>query len=122
MARSRQYESYLNSFDWYLKRRAALGRANNRCQKCGETRGLEVHHLTYAHLGAEREEDLLVVCKDCHEKEDSERKVRVERKVWEARVNGWAEKKYGEEWWINHDPESVEEEFNEWLEDKEELS
>lgn len=32
-----------------------------------------MHHLTYERLGAERDEDLLVVCRRCHKKEDKKR-------------------------------------------------
>ena len=63
------YLAYLNSPEWRTKRRDALRRAEYRCQAegCTSKRGLQVHHLTYERLGAELDDDLVVVCEDCHE-------------------------------------------------------
>jgi hypothetical protein len=36
-------------------------------ERCIETTGLEVHHLDYARLGAERDEDLEVLCRFHHQ-------------------------------------------------------
>jgi hypothetical protein len=48
-------------------RRQVLARNGWRCQLCGSSRGLEVHHLTFrSRLGADTEEDLISVCRDCH--------------------------------------------------------
>ena len=38
------------------------------CQNCGKDYDLQVHHKTYENLGEEKEEDLLLVCKNCHSK------------------------------------------------------
>lgn len=37
------------------------------CRKCGARKGLQVHHLSYARLGHESFDDLICVCKKCHE-------------------------------------------------------
>jgi hypothetical protein len=34
---------------------------------CGEARWLQVHHVTYAHLGDEPDADLTVMCWYCHQ-------------------------------------------------------
>jgi 5-methylcytosine-specific restriction endonuclease McrA len=120
--RSQRYESYINSFAWYLKRRAALERVDNRCQRCGAKDGLEVHHRTYERLENERETDLMVVCPPCHKIEDASRELatfsrRVQRRQ-SARVDAWATKKYGEGWEHRFNEDQVEEEFNEWLDRK----
>lgn len=43
---------------------------NLRCQLCGSTEGLSVHHATYENHGDELHhlKDLICLCKDCHEK------------------------------------------------------
>jgi hypothetical protein len=46
---------------------------------CGAHGPAEVHHKDYTRLGHELDDDLLIVCKECHPKADRER---VE---WEAR-------------------------------------
>lgn len=60
------YLAYLRSADWRTHRNRALGLANYRCQRCGSTRELEVHHRTYERLGREWDQDLEVVCTACH--------------------------------------------------------
>lgn len=47
-------------------RKAALQRAGNKCQKCGSGGALDVHHLVYRRY-RERPEDLIAVCRTCHE-------------------------------------------------------
>jgi len=60
------YLSYIASPAWRERRRRALERADYRCQLCGERRSLQVHHVTYANLGSERDADLTVLCALCH--------------------------------------------------------
>lgn len=66
------YREYLLSEHWKATRNAARHRAGYRCQRCGKQyepaeRGkLNVHHLSYDRLGAERDEDLEVLCRPCH--------------------------------------------------------
>lgn len=59
------YAAYLRSPHWQALRRQALDLARRRCP-CGACTGLQVHHLTYARLGAERLGDLAVLCRGCH--------------------------------------------------------
>lgn len=66
--RQDEYKDYLNSDHWKNTRDAALTRAGNQCQNCGETRGLQVHHKTYARRGKEKPGDLQVLCDHCHQK------------------------------------------------------
>lgn len=61
------YEDYLRSAKWQRKRRAALARAEHRCQVCSGRDRLNVHHRTYERLGDERPADLTVLCETCHE-------------------------------------------------------
>jgi hypothetical protein len=80
-----EYQRYLRSPHWQKVRAAALARAGNRCQgvidvwperpdrswptRCGQTRGLQVHHKTYERLGREAPQDVFVLCDACHEAE-----------------------------------------------------
>lgn len=61
------YDAYLQSDGWKDKRREALHRASNRCQVCNSQTSLDVHHRTYERLGFEHNEDLTVLCRECHE-------------------------------------------------------
>jgi hypothetical protein len=61
------YHEYLRSPQWKEKRKAALARANYRCLMCNSPDNLDVHHRTYKNIGNEREEDLAVLCRTCHD-------------------------------------------------------
>jgi hypothetical protein len=67
------YRSFLASPVWARTRRTALYRAAHRCQavdssghRCEARSGLEVHHLTYARVGDEDWDDLVVLCRAHH--------------------------------------------------------
>src|SRR5205823_5272038 len=64
------YEEYLRSAAWLTRRGRALKLAKWRCQECWARSAryapLEVHHLTYERLGAELDDDLIVLCPTCH--------------------------------------------------------
>jgi 5-methylcytosine-specific restriction endonuclease McrA len=61
------YREYLRSPEWKAKRERKLEQALGRCQVCNrEDMTLEVHHRTYERRGNEWDEDLTVLCRDCH--------------------------------------------------------
>jgi hypothetical protein len=68
------YADFLDSPVWRVTRRQALVRAGFRCQwvvpgmtiRCGSRHRLEVHHLTYARIGDEDPDDLVVLCRAHH--------------------------------------------------------
>ncbi len=62
------YAEYLQTPEWQEVRRRALYRAGYRCQACNEQGRLDVHHRTYERRGAERNADLTVLCRACHER------------------------------------------------------
>lgn len=64
--RRREYAAYLQSPAWAVKRAKVLARCGGRCEGCGEAAKLEVHHLTYAHFGAEFLFELVGLCAECH--------------------------------------------------------
>lgn len=59
-------KSYLKSTHWRRVRNKALSTSGFRCSACGTNKRLQVHHLTYAHLGHEHKKDLKVLCYNCH--------------------------------------------------------
>lgn len=58
----------MNSDEWKARRQEKLKSSGFKCELCGSAINLNVHHITYEHLGYEPDEDLLVVCQPCHEK------------------------------------------------------
>ena len=60
------YTDYMKSKAWFMKKKSIYDRANKKCEKCGGTFNTEVHHLSYANLGNENSEDLILLCRKCH--------------------------------------------------------
>lgn len=65
------YKAYLQSEGWKAKREKMLAQAEYRCNVCGSTEDLCVHHLSYDSLkwdkpGTESESHLIVLCSNCH--------------------------------------------------------
>ena len=62
------YDQYLKSKEWSDIREPVLRKYNYQCAICYGTSILQVHHLTYKNIGHENMEDLICLCKSCHEK------------------------------------------------------
>lgn len=62
------YAWYLTTPEWDRRRRAVLRRAGHTCEGCGAIGlALQVHHLSYKHVGAEFLWELVAVCDPCHD-------------------------------------------------------
>lgn len=73
--RTMPYRDYLKTPHWKATRQRALERADRRCQLCGSSERLEVHHNTYANRGNEHDSDVIVLCDPCHEAFHDRRKL-----------------------------------------------
>jgi 5-methylcytosine-specific restriction endonuclease McrA len=62
-------------------RNQALAAAGYRCERCGFSGPLELHHKHYASLGNERLTDVEMLCRKCHERE-TERQWAYRRARW----------------------------------------
>lgn len=62
------YKDYLESDHWKRLRKRKLYQSGNKCQLCGSKENLNVHHNTYENRGCEKDEDLVVLCNECHKK------------------------------------------------------
>ena len=61
-------KAYLKSAQWKALRLATLKRDHYTCQQCGiDNVPLDVHHIHYNNLGNEPLEDLVCVCRSCHQ-------------------------------------------------------
>lgn len=97
------YACYLESEHWRkLRYRMGLWPSARvqTCAACGTPHGsFELHHLTYARLGSERDEDLLILCKQCHS--DTHQEVRAGTDLHQAhlpvRTKKLAERAFREE-------------------------
>lgn len=74
------YQKYIESKEWQTKAEEAKARVGNRCQVCNRSRAevqLDAHHRTYERLGKELPEDITVLCRDCHQLYEDEKKAKI---------------------------------------------
>lgn len=70
------YQAYLKSKFWKQRREIYLEHYRGFCQRCHKVKSpLQLHHVTYERLRTENLEDLLLVCKSCHVKEELTKEV-----------------------------------------------
>ena len=67
------HREYLKSATWKDIREEVLKRDNYICQKCHKP-GSDVHHKTYKNWTNEKLEDLITLCRGCHEQWHSTQK------------------------------------------------
>ena len=100
------YNTYIRSPEWKAKREKAFQILGRKCQRCGNIKKLEVHHLNYDNLFNESVSDVEIVCNNCHPVEDDKRAT---KKGYET----WLRNRHGE--WANHyDDEFEYEKFMDW--------
>ena len=72
------YYEYIASPEWKLKADNAKRKAGYRCQVCNHHKNegaiLDAHHRTYERLGHEDPSDITVLCRDCHELYESNKR------------------------------------------------
>jgi ATP-dependent DNA helicase RecQ len=67
MIRPNAAPSRLDPLSYENLRQQILSRDGWRCQSCGTTSNLEVHHRKFrSHAGADSEENLITLCTACH--------------------------------------------------------
>jgi len=71
--RSLAYSAYRQTRHWTRRSRAFRDAADSICVLCGLSEEISgdwlrfhVHHLTYEHLGYEKDSDLVLLCAPCH--------------------------------------------------------
>ena len=63
------YYDYIRSAEWQEKRMQRLMMDGFRCKLCGSGINLQVHHISYDNMCQDAEiDDLVTLCKTCHEK------------------------------------------------------
>ena len=61
-----RYNEYLKSDWWKQTREKTIKRYGGKCFCCNKESDLQVHHLSYDHLGFEKENELICLCSGCH--------------------------------------------------------
>ena len=118
------YNKVLRSARWRDMKARLLRFRGERCEGCPKVfasgagkKNLSLHHRTYDRLGHELDEDVQLLCENCHEKADRERerqgKERSEAAQYDRRLQGWVEAMRGPGAEIE---EGDAEAFEQWLE------
>ena len=63
---SSDYDKYLKSTEWQVRRELIKSRDHYKCRLCHSTDKIKVHHATYENQGNERDIDLVTLCSSCH--------------------------------------------------------
>lgn len=63
------YYEYIVSEKWRRKRAKFIAAVGGKCETCGATHGLQVHHRHYRTLGQEGLQDVEILCGGCHTQE-----------------------------------------------------
>jgi hypothetical protein len=95
----------------------------SKCERCESQFKLDLHHKNYERLGKELLSDLELLCQGCHRKADVQRasagRAKSANALHSAAMDTYATKKYGEDYELRVDPDRLEEEFDAWLQRKE---
>jgi 5-methylcytosine-specific restriction endonuclease McrA len=68
------YGAYLRSRHWREIRSRYQTEREWKCRKCNNRTGLQLHHKTYARMGAELLDDLEPLCSGCHRRLHNKRR------------------------------------------------
>jgi hypothetical protein len=60
------YDDYLSSPHWLQFKSRYFEKKARECDLCGDP-AVELHHITYRNLGRERLQDVVPLCRFCHE-------------------------------------------------------
>lgn len=68
------YREYLASAKWKDFKLSLIRLRGNRCEVCNLSGRLDGHHITYARLGNELPEDVMLLCRSCHDLQHPEKR------------------------------------------------
>ena len=66
--RRESYSDYLKSDKWINFRSRVFAKRGFKCESCSSKKNMQLHHLTYENVGNEHDEDVMILCQQCHEK------------------------------------------------------
>lgn len=74
------YERYIHSADWRKTANERLEIDQHTCRVCGG-KATDVHHLTYEHFGSESMDEMVSLCRRCHNQAE---------KLYDPAITPWA--------------------------------
>ena len=80
-----KYLTYIHSKKWREKAKIVKKR-DEKCYGCGTNKKLDAHHLHYRNFGQENLNELIALCRSCHEELHYREGVKIkfnEKEMWE---------------------------------------
>lgn len=77
------YYNVINSEEWKQKKTEIIEQRGLNCENCGRDLSraeLDLHHLDYENLGNESDEDLMLLCGECHNEKEQDLELFREKK------------------------------------------
>jgi 5-methylcytosine-specific restriction endonuclease McrA len=71
-----EYLAWINSPQWQMFKLSIIAARGMKCEACGRDGRVDLHHLHYRTLGAERPDDVRLLCYPCHQRADAGRRKR----------------------------------------------
>jgi len=62
------YKKYIQSEIWRSFRNRIFKKRGFKCELCDSKKNLQLHHITYERIGKEDENDVIILCQECHKK------------------------------------------------------
>lgn len=62
-----KYKEYIASPSWQDRKHLYYLKYGKHCLVCQSREHVDLHHTNYSRLGNERDEDLMALCRQCHE-------------------------------------------------------
>ena len=84
----KRYKRHIGSKQWRTTKQRLLLERGAQCQRCGRGPPLTLHHKTYERFGRERDDDLELVCEECHPVADLQRAANSQARVAQRRQRG----------------------------------
>jgi hypothetical protein len=66
--RRADYDAYMRSDAWAIRREQVITRAGGICEGCREAEAVQAHHLTYRNFRNEFLWELVAICRNCHDR------------------------------------------------------
>lgn len=63
---TKEHKAYIQTKKWKCIRKEVLKRDGGKCVVCGSKSKLEIHHITYENWKNENLDELVTLCKTCH--------------------------------------------------------
>jgi len=107
------YRAYLQSKEWSQIKLDLYQLRGKKCERCGSTNNLQVHHKHYRNIFKEEPDDLEILCNSCHRNEHGlnkkSKRVKLSPRFKDLKVKVKKKKKFA---WLNKKDRKLQMKYN----------